>query len=534
MADKQHLELLKNGVDAWNKWREENPDIQPDLSNRDLTKRDLRKVNLCKAKLDSTNLAESALDGAKLNSANLTNTNLAGKKLKNSDGVITKIEYDDATVAGTSFGMANLIGASLPAVLNNFVDTLKNVEETSKNARAIFFTLLAICAFALLATATTTDAQIVLNNFRLNLPIVNAEVSVLLFFICAPILILLVFVYLHMYLAHLWELIGNLPAYFPDGLPLRQKLYPWMLNLIVEEWRKDHKDKNSNEVFYKFRVFIAAFLGWWLAPLSIFFIHYRFFVRQDFDLSGLLLFVFFAAVFLALYFYLSAKESVMASKFHLLKNPTRLSKKDIFFFRLIRFATITTILFAGIWFNFNGLLGKLPGTSPKIELRGINLEGHVFGEVDLKDANLSFAKLNNADLRKVELDGIDLHGAELRSTDLDSVKMRFSDLRKTDLSSASLIGANLYKSNFQDAILKNTDLGGADLTRVNLYGADLTDAILDSADLAEADLKFTRGLTVLLLSTAKNLHLAHLDGELAAQMRLQYPHLMKSQSTLSK
>jgi len=31
MADPEHLRILKRGVNVWKKWREENPDIKPDL-----------------------------------------------------------------------------------------------------------------------------------------------------------------------------------------------------------------------------------------------------------------------------------------------------------------------------------------------------------------------------------------------------------------------------------------------------------------------------------------------------------------------
>jgi hypothetical protein len=37
MANNEHVALLKQGVDAWNKWRDENPDIPPDLSGADLS-----------------------------------------------------------------------------------------------------------------------------------------------------------------------------------------------------------------------------------------------------------------------------------------------------------------------------------------------------------------------------------------------------------------------------------------------------------------------------------------------------------------
>jgi len=37
MANDEHVSLLKQGVDAWNAWRDENPDIRPDLSGADLS-----------------------------------------------------------------------------------------------------------------------------------------------------------------------------------------------------------------------------------------------------------------------------------------------------------------------------------------------------------------------------------------------------------------------------------------------------------------------------------------------------------------
>jgi hypothetical protein len=36
MANQEHLDMLKRGVDTWNMWREEHPEIQPDLSKVDL------------------------------------------------------------------------------------------------------------------------------------------------------------------------------------------------------------------------------------------------------------------------------------------------------------------------------------------------------------------------------------------------------------------------------------------------------------------------------------------------------------------
>ncbi len=36
MANPDHLEIFNKGVGEWNKWRHENPDIEPDLSELEL------------------------------------------------------------------------------------------------------------------------------------------------------------------------------------------------------------------------------------------------------------------------------------------------------------------------------------------------------------------------------------------------------------------------------------------------------------------------------------------------------------------
>jgi len=36
MANPEHLEILKQGVEVWNEWRKEDNEVQPDLSKSDL------------------------------------------------------------------------------------------------------------------------------------------------------------------------------------------------------------------------------------------------------------------------------------------------------------------------------------------------------------------------------------------------------------------------------------------------------------------------------------------------------------------
>ncbi len=41
MADEEQLSILKQGVEAWNRWREENPKVRPELRQADLKQADL-------------------------------------------------------------------------------------------------------------------------------------------------------------------------------------------------------------------------------------------------------------------------------------------------------------------------------------------------------------------------------------------------------------------------------------------------------------------------------------------------------------
>ena len=76
MANKEHLKILKQEVEAWNAWREKNPQITPDLSGANLIMADLSGANLNKAVLIGADLIMTNLSGEKLTGANLSGANL--------------------------------------------------------------------------------------------------------------------------------------------------------------------------------------------------------------------------------------------------------------------------------------------------------------------------------------------------------------------------------------------------------------------------------------------------------------------------
>src|SRR2546428_200343 len=76
MANQEHLNMLKQGVKAWNQWRQEQQDVIPDLSGANLS-----GASLSKADLSCADLRRADLSGADLSEANLSNAHLNGAYL---------------------------------------------------------------------------------------------------------------------------------------------------------------------------------------------------------------------------------------------------------------------------------------------------------------------------------------------------------------------------------------------------------------------------------------------------------------------
>jgi Pentapeptide repeats (8 copies) len=115
MADQEHLQIISEGIDAWNEWRKKNPELKPDLSGANLSDADLRKANLSgthlvQADLSETDLKWADLRGADLSEANLwdavlCHANLRGANLSKVDlrgALLIQADLCDATLTGSS------------------------------------------------------------------------------------------------------------------------------------------------------------------------------------------------------------------------------------------------------------------------------------------------------------------------------------------------------------------------------------------------------------------------------------------------
>ncbi len=109
MASEEHIEILKQGIAYWNKWRDENPDVEPDLSNLHI----LEVVDITTG-LSGINLSNAYMSGCDFFAADLTNANLERAVLEH------------CNCYSASFDRANLKSANLQLV--NF--TLASFDET--------------------------------------------------------------------------------------------------------------------------------------------------------------------------------------------------------------------------------------------------------------------------------------------------------------------------------------------------------------------------------------------------------------------
>jgi hypothetical protein len=114
MANKEHLEILRRGVDTWNEWRRENPTVRPDLRDANLSGAKLLKINFNGSYLSRVDFASADLKWANLTYADLTEANLRGALLAFADlrgAILISADFESTSLRETIFADVNLKNA---------------------------------------------------------------------------------------------------------------------------------------------------------------------------------------------------------------------------------------------------------------------------------------------------------------------------------------------------------------------------------------------------------------------------------------
>ena len=111
MANPDHIRILKQGVTAWNEWRQTHPDIVPDLREAkfgafrmegyDLSHCDMRNMRIDSCFLGNLNLSSANLQGVGINNTVLSNINL------------TDADMSRINIRGSILNGVNMDGADL-------------------------------------------------------------------------------------------------------------------------------------------------------------------------------------------------------------------------------------------------------------------------------------------------------------------------------------------------------------------------------------------------------------------------------------
>lgn len=515
-----------------------------DLSCYDLRGQDLRGVNLQRAELSranlqgvdlyKTDLSEANLEEAILTEAKLHDTKLRGAKLQNVD------LRDAKGLLGEQLGGANASKAELPQNIHRF-EGLVTVEEASRNARKLFFSMLLGCVYSWLAIATTTDVRLITNSASSPLPIIQTPIPIVGFYWAAPLLLLSIYLYFLLYLQRLWERLAKLPAVFPDGSAVDEKAYPWLLIGLV----RDHcvRLRDNHPPMSRLQGMISILLAWWLVPATVFLFWGRYLTRHEWVGTAFHIGLLAVSVGFAITFYRLAIVTLRGQKLEPFVWKKALT--DIRFTAALGIGFVSAFMSVGAIYGPPSFVARADFFEADVSTKPPNWTGQDKEEIALvkgarlEGKNLRYVKafkafLVNADLRFTDLRGGDLWGADLRA----------SELRQADLRGAELWGADLKESKLIEADLRGADLGaadlqGADLVLANLEGADLVAANLQGAELAGAKLQGAnldgaKGLIPSQVRGAKHWELAFYSGDFLEKLGLPMDHNTRVQQGLAK
>jgi TIR domain/Pentapeptide repeats (8 copies) len=111
MANPEHLAILKQGVEVWNRLMVESPKLPIDLRRADLAGMDLTGIKLMSAWLDEANLQRTDLRSSDLRSVSLRRANLQSAKL--SAALMTHVRLSESNLESAELFLTNLSHSDL-------------------------------------------------------------------------------------------------------------------------------------------------------------------------------------------------------------------------------------------------------------------------------------------------------------------------------------------------------------------------------------------------------------------------------------
>jgi uncharacterized protein YjbI with pentapeptide repeats len=391
-------------------------------------------------------------------------------------------------------------------------EVLRRHGQVSETIRRTMLVLLGFSLFCWL-TAGSPDLPLIVGEPTIEVPFADVPVSFPAFLIVAPLGLVVLLVYLHIFEAERLRLEVQLGNMVGDRLPT-------LFNLSHPAAR-----------------FLTAFIFYWVVPLTLGAVTWKAWTRpvewglpmlavtaivtvalsyvQGSRASGRVRHLALALLYIGLYIGLAVVAVAVVTRIPQEADvPERRARvveswhqevvRQLARGMLARPVDLTGVDLSGTWLYRarlqNAVLSQARLTEAiltEADLRNAWLVRADLRDADLQGANLSEAWLSRSDLRGADLRGADLQGAnggepnlfgaDLRGADLRGISLLVPDLREADLREANLEkgylgGADLRKADLRGAILEKAELREADLRAAKLEGANLRAAVLREAD----------------------------------------------------
>jgi len=390
---------------------------------------------------------------------------------------------------------------SVPSPLNE-ADWRSQHDEISKTIWNLTTVLVGSSLFCLFVLGAP-DASLVSTDAKITIPVVSISASYADFLLFAPIFLIGVTLYLHVFIEKRLRMGRSSAAQIvPESPPLS----PYIFNLGIAS-----ADLLSMFLFYGMLPCTLAFFVWKAIPrpAAAWPLMFTFVVVSGFMIalkirrfeaerqpplthfaqaSRNVLWALLALCAVAFFPLVWLTGQTFAERFQVSKewagkasDPSSVSDSPLL--RLRRLQLFGASLEKRNLSDFYG---------PYADLRKANLQ-----ETDMEGANLSHADLRKADLTDVNLTGSSLRYAHLEGANLTNVKFDYADLRDVTIDDDTKIDIKwrrvicIVNGHLSRDCLRRNDLTWVDLTRANLEQSDLHGQQMTGADLSFANLSKT-------------------------------------------
>jgi len=375
-------------------------------------------------------------------------------------------------------------------------DNIDQLSEISRNSQTTFLALVAACVYSCLTVAATTDATLLSNSNATPLPIVQVNVPIVWFYVFAPVILTVLFIYFHLYLERFWRGIARLPLRHPDGRGLDDYVYPWLISCsLIRQQIRELSDAHRLSAWLEAQ--LSLVLGWWLVPLVLLYCWGRYVTTHDRIVTGLhvvlvLLTLGFALRYLAIA--TNALHKMLANSTADAIAPPASSVQELGPTRRQNLVIAATVILVGAALTYlsaaamEGASGRhCKGEITDPVCARFRVGRAVWSAVGAKPD--SEVRENRFLGKPGNWQEISSDAGKLRSY-LDTQRglvLAGRDLRNLDASDSFMPGSRLTGVNLGYADLSHADLTGSRLESVRFPSATLTDAVFRHAEIISSE-----------------------------------------------